>query len=285
MTNADTKRHTKKLLIGAAAAALGIPFFVILHNVFSALSSRVSDLVLLSRLLEGLDAACFLLALMCLGAAAFCLVCAVIDRLAARATTVTRRLVLIVAPTLAAVAAIFFLVKSGEPSTRKVDRAAGYNGSFEFVKSGYPANWWVYHRPLDDGDGELSFDTADAVDGTQSLKFVVYKANPIGGWRSWRSPGLFQVSYAEEGRSYRVSFWLKKRGGRIRLLITSESHQSREPRTPIKKIIDAEKMGDDRWHQFVYIYTVPAHYANIVFQVSIVAPGTVWIDDVRIEPL
>ena len=150
------------------------------------------------------------------------------------------------------------------------------------MKSGYPANWWVHHRPLDDGDGELSFDTADAVDGTQSLKFVVYRANPVGGWRS---PGLFQVSDAEEGRSYRVSFWLKNRGGEIRLLITSSTSESREPRTPIKKIIAAEKTGDDSWHQFVYTYTVPAHYANIRFEINIVVPGTVWIDDVRIEPL
>lgn len=277
------KRRTKRLLIGAAAGVCGVPFFAILHNVFYALSLRANDLVLLSRFLAGLDVACFLLAVfVCPAAAIICLVWALSDWLAARGTTVLLRILLIAVATLAAVAAFFFLVKSGEMSTRKVDRAAGYNGSFEFVKSGYPANWYVYHRPLDDGDGEMSLDTADAVDGTRSLKFAVSKANPVGGWRS---PGLFQVSDAEEGRSYRLSFWLKNRAAKIRLLITSETHESREPRILIIEIIDAERTGNQTWRQFVYTYTVPAHYANIRFEMNIVAPGTVWIDDVRIEPL
>jgi hypothetical protein len=187
-----------------------------------------------------------------------------------------------VLPVLAAVATIFFLSGFLSMSTRKADSAAGYNGSFEFVKSGYPANWYVYHRPLNEGDGEMSFDTADAVDGTQSLQFVVHKAIPVGGWRS---PGLFQVSDAEEGRSYRVSFWLKNSGAKVRLFITSETPESREPRTPITEIIDAKKTGEDTWGEFAYTYTVPAHYANIRFEINIVSPGTVRIDDVRIEPL
>jgi len=128
----------------------------------------------------------------------------------------------------------------------------------------------------------MSFDTTYAVDGTRSLKFVVHKVNPVGGWRS---PGLFQVSHSEEGRSYRISFWLKNRGTKIRLGITSEAGESREPRTPIIEIIDAEKSGDDAWRQFVYTYNVPTNYGNIRFEINFVAPGTVWIDDVRIELL
>ena len=271
-------------MIGTAAGVLGVPFFAILHNVFYALSLIASELVLLSRFLGGLDVACFLLALfVCPAAAVICLVWALIDRLAARRTTVTRRILLIVVPTLAAVAAVFFFGKLlPSLSTRKVDRAAGYNGSFEFVKSGYPVNWHVYRPALDRGEAEMSFDTADAVDGTQSLKLIVHKANRIGGRGS---AGLFQVSHAEEGRSYRISFWLKNRGAKIRLRITSETAESRDPRTPIIEIIDAEKTGDHTWRQSVYAYTVPAHYANIRFEINIVAPGRVWIDDVRIEPL
>jgi hypothetical protein len=34
-----------------------------------------------------------------------------------------------------------------------------------------------------------------------------------------------------------------------------------------------------------YTYTVPAHYSNIRFELNVMAPGTVWVDDVRIEPL
>jgi len=142
MTSAGSKKRIKRLLIGAAAGALGIPFFAILHNVFYALSRMVSDFALFSRFLGILDAACFLLALIvCPAAVAICLVWAAIDRVASRRTTVTRRILLIVVPTLAAVAAIFFLGKFLSMGTRKTDPAAGYNGSFEFVKSGYPANW------------------------------------------------------------------------------------------------------------------------------------------------
>jgi len=119
MKDTGTKKRTKRLLIGAVAGVLGVPFFAILHNAFDALSSKASDLVILSRFLGGLDVACFLLALIvCPAVAVICLVWAVIDRLAARGTTVARRILLIVVPT---VAAVFFFGKSLSLSTKKAD--------------------------------------------------------------------------------------------------------------------------------------------------------------------
>jgi hypothetical protein len=165
-------------------------------------------------------------------------------------------------------------------SIREVDEAAGYNGSFEFVKFGYPANWYFSRRQLENGDCEITFDTADKVDGTQSLKFVARKADPGGGWPG---PGMFQSYHAQEGRAYRISFWLKTHGAVIQLRICSEALNPSP--NPIIASINAEETGDHDWSQFVYTYTVPARYDSIRFEINIIAPGTAWIDNVRIDPL
>ena len=122
----------------------------------------------------------------------------------------------------------------------------------------------------------MTFDTADKVDGNQSLKFVVRKVDPAGGWLS---PGLFQSSNAQEGRAYRISFWLKTRGAVIRFRICSEALNPSP--NPIMESISAES----GWRQFVYTYTVPVRHDTIRFEINIIAPGTAWIDNVRIDPL
>jgi hypothetical protein len=90
---------------------------------------------------------------------------------------------------------------------------------------------------------------------------------------------LFQSSQAQEGRAYRISFWLKTREAVIRLRICSEALNPSP--NPIIESINAE----DEWRQFVYTYTVPAHHDSIRFEINIIAPGTMWIDNVRIDPL
>ena len=58
------------------------------------------------------------------------------------------------------------------------------------------------------------------------------------------------------------------------------------PLPPSQNITESRRRsGDDTWREFVYTYTVPAHYSNIRFELNVMAPGTVWVDDVRIEPL
>ncbi len=238
MTESGGRRRTKRLLIGAVAFLVGIPLFALLHNLFDALSRMTSAVVVLSGFLGFLGVACFMAALfLCPVGATICLVAAVLDRLTTGWGTTPRRILLFLAPAVAAGAAVIYLGASLSPSTRETDETAGFNGSFEVVKSGYPANWNVYHRPLDDGGAELSFDTAEPIDGAQSLKLLVHRAGPGGGWRS-----------------------------------------------PIREIIDAETTGDGIWREFIYTYTVPEHYSNIRFELNVLAPGTLWVDDVRIEP-
>jgi hypothetical protein len=211
-----------------------------------------------------------------MGKSSFAILLLPVKRLAGRSITMTRLILLGAVPALALAAACDSF------SACKVDKAAGFNGSFEFVKSGYPANWSIYHHPLNAGDADMSFDTADKVDGRQSLKFVVRKTNGVGGWGS---PGLFQTSDAQAGRAYRISFWLKTRGAVVRLRFISEGARTSQMLTPINESIQAEETGGRSWRQFVYDYTVPAEFPTIRVEMNVVAPGTVWIDNVRIDPL
>ena len=44
-------------------------------------------------------------------------------------------------------------------SIRQKSDSAGFNGSFEIVKSGLPVNWYIYYPPIKNGDAEVSLDT------------------------------------------------------------------------------------------------------------------------------
>jgi len=281
MNETAPARRTGKLLKWAAASLLGIPIFVLLHNLFYALGGPAGHIPLLSQFLSLLSAASFVLAVVvCPAAMAACLLWALVDRCTTRGTW-TQRLLLLTLP-LAAVLATSAFGRFLDLSRRETDPAAGFNGSFEVMKSGYPANWYIHHTPLEKGDATLDFDEADPVDGARSLRIVVKTDKPLAGWRA---PGLFQVTDAEEGATYRVSFWLKNEGCDNRLLITSETPESREPRTPITETLGPEQTGEGDWKQFAYDYTVPPHYSNIRFELTVGTPGTVWIDNVRIERL
>jgi hypothetical protein len=156
--------------------------------------------------------------------------------------------------------------------------SAGFNGSFELVKSGLPVNWYIHYPPIKNGDAELSLDTIDAVEGNQSLKLSVHRVDDVGGWRA---AGLFQLRPAKAKSLYKVSFWLKNQGCEISLLINSEKPKKAPPAN--RRLLGEEETGINRWRQFEYLYTVPETYDNIRFELNIVQPGTLWIDDVRIE--
>ncbi len=283
MNESPGSRRTKRLLIAAAACFVGIPVFVILHNVFDALSGITIDIVIVSWPLGVLSAASFLAALfVCPAGFVIFLVAAVVEPLTRGWGTATRRILLVVVPVVLAIVAVVYFLDFLSISVREQDDTAGFNGSFEVVGSRYPVNWYFYKRALDDGDAVVAVDTAEPIDGAQSLKMVVYRADPDDGKRD---AGLFQVRDAQAGQTFRVSFWVKNQGCRFRVRIDSDTPESRQPRNPIRETIDAETTGDGVWSQFVYTYTVPQHYSNVRFELNVVAPGTLWLDDVRIEPL
>lgn len=128
---------------------------------------------------------------------------------------------------------------------------------------------------------KLDFDS-DAMDGEQSLRRRVHRVTGPG----WLGPGVFQVTDAVEGGTYKVRFWLKNEGCVLNLRIDSETAESREPRHPIKVRLPGAGSGESVWEAFEYVYVVPEHYQNIRFEVNISAgSGTVWLDDIRIEPM
>ena len=155
--------------------------------------------------------------------------------------------------------------------------SAGFNGSFEIEKSQLPVNWRLHYPPIKNGDAKISLDTTDAVEGNQSLKFMVHRVDGPG----WRSAGLFQARPARENRSYKVSFWLKNQGSKVSVLIRSNKPKTSPPAS--RKVLGEQETGVNTWRRFEYVYTIPETYDNIRLDLNIVQPGTVWIDDVRIE--
>ena len=78
-----------------------------------------------------------------------------------------------------------------------------------------------------------------------------------------------------------MSFWLKNQGCKVSLLLNSE--KPKEAPSANRRALSEEETGINTWRQFEYVYTVPETYNNIRFELDILKPGTLWIDDVRIE--
>lgn len=164
-------------------------------------------------------------------------------------------------------------------SIRELDPSAGFNGGFETVKAGLPVNWYFYYPPLKAGDATIVLDSTDKVEGRQALELVVRRTNGPG----WGSAGFFQVVPAESRRAYRVSFSLKHDGCQARISIYSE--KPTEASSPAIETLSDRDAEPNVWRRFEYVYTVPDTYANIRFQVGVVEPGTLWVDDVRIDAM
>ena len=100
---------------------------------------------------------------------------------------------------------------------------------------------------------------------------------PDGGWRS---PGLFQERKAFPGETYRISFWVKNERSefvvRIGGVIPSKGRYG----------TDVELRGTtDTWQQFEHTYAITEKMNAIRFEMNILQPGTIWIDDIRIEKI
>ena len=164
-------------------------------------------------------------------------------------------------------------------SERVVDKTAGLNGSFEVSKNGLPVNWLMYTpNTLPDADFQIILDKEIFKEGKQSLKFDIKRCSPTGGWKS---PGFtnefFEVGrYRGEGR-YKLSFWVKNAGTEFSITAGEVAAKVGNMTTLIK---EHEQIDD--WQLLEYEIDVPKD-RWLRMELSILQPGTFWIDDIRIE--
>ncbi len=156
------------------------------------------------------------------------------------------------------------------------DESVGMNGGFEHTQSGLPVNWLVYSpSTIPTASYELIFDRADFKEGKQSLKFLIQQFTPTAGWHS---PGIAQEYPAIPGESYLISFWIKNEG--CEYVVTAGGVAAK---TSQYETVDSSKETTDSWKLVEHPITIPQQYENIRFELSIRSPGSLWIDDVKIE--
>ena len=156
------------------------------------------------------------------------------------------------------------------------DESVGMNGGFEHTQSGLPVNWLVYSpSTIPTASYELIFDRADFKEGKQSLKFLIHKCSATGGWHS---PGITQEYPAIPGESYVISFWIKNEGCEYVVRVGSVDAKTGQYET-----VDSSKETTGSWKLIEHAFTIPQQYEIIRFELSILSPGSLWIDDVKIE--
>ncbi len=145
--------RTQKLLFGAVICLVGMPVFVILHNVFDMLGGLASDVAILGLVLTALSVGSFFLALfICPAVAGLLFFGALYVYMQQRSSRGGLRLLVIAIAAVAILSILFWFLESLASSHIERDAEAGFNGGFETVRAGDPANRYVYHRSIEDGD-------------------------------------------------------------------------------------------------------------------------------------
>jgi hypothetical protein len=158
------------------------------------------------------------------------------------------------------------------------DPDAGMNGSFEIAQKELPVNWMLYTpNTVPEGEFNILLDDREYRHGKQSLRFDVVQCSSEGGWLS---PGIAQEFPAEPGSRYSISFWIKNKGSHFTVSAGAVGPKTGE----FKPLLRTEK-DYEKWKQFEYIITIPEGYESLRFEVSITKPGTLWIDQVRMEKI
>jgi len=159
------------------------------------------------------------------------------------------------------------------------DDSAGMNGGFEHDRDGLPVNWLVYtpETVKDGGDFDIILDRTDFMEGQQSLKFLIRECSNVGGWHS---PGIAREYPAVAGEKYRVSLWLKSEGSDYRVRIGGVDAFTGEYET-----VASSETAADGWSLVEHEFPMPEKYETIRFELNALSPGSLWIDDVKIEPI
>ncbi len=171
---------------------------------------------------------------------------------------------------------IAVLLAGCSSSEYEEDPQAGLNGSFEVTRNGLPVNWYFYTPDtVSTGDFDIVLDTDNVRHGRQSLRFDVRESSAEGGKYS---PGFFQEFDAVPGATYTVSFFVINDGTRF-----TSGVRGINPKTdgPFESIVEREA-SNRNWQRIEYKFTMPDHEA-LRFELSILSPGVLWIDDLSIS--
>jgi len=164
-------------------------------------------------------------------------------------------------------------------SEYETDSSAGLNGGFEVARNGLPVNWVMYTpNTVKDADFKIVLDKEVFKEGKQSLRFVVDRCSQSGGWKS---PG-FTNEFSEIGRYkgeglYKLSFWIKNDTAKFIVSVGWVGAMDGGMSVLIK---DSEQISD--WKLLEYLIDIPKD-KWLRMQLNILGPGTLWIDDIRIE--
>ncbi|MEZ4722228.1 MAG: hypothetical protein R2813_10175 [Flavobacteriales bacterium] len=158
-----------------------------------------------------------------------------------------------------------------------MDTNIGFNGSFEDASNGLPVNWIVYTpQTVPEGKFKVSLDSNVAADGSQSILFEVDECSDKGGRLS---PGLSTEIKAEPNQPYKFSFLLKNEGTTVEVRAGGISNTFGEVR-PV--LLASQKMSE--WRQFEFEIN-PGSFEKLRFEFSVLAPGNLWIDNVKCEKI
>lgn len=156
-----------------------------------------------------------------------------------------------------------------------IDHSVGMNGSFEVVKNGMPVNWLVYtEKTVKEGQFKFSIDD-DSKQGNNSLKFSVVKCSEKGGWLS---PGISQEVKVKKSTNYKVTFWARNMGAEILIRINGVSSLKKDVGLSLR----TSEIKED-WFEYKFTYKLPETMEKLRIEINIVKPGTIWIDDIKIE--
>ncbi|TXB67136.1 hypothetical protein FRY74_02820 [Vicingus serpentipes] len=154
------------------------------------------------------------------------------------------------------------------------DKAA-LNGSFEVVKNNLPVNWLVYTpETVKKGNFDLVIDS-DAIDGKQSLKFIIRSCSEKGGWLS---PGISQEIKVEPNKTYHIKCWIKNNNSKFRIKVDAIDAFTKDVGPTIESSETTNK-----WTLHELTYTIPEKMDKLRLEINALQPGTLWIDHITIE--
>jgi len=169
-----------------------------------------------------------------------------------------------------------FFVGCSDMSQRITDTNTASNNSFEVVQTGLPVNWDIYtSKTVPSANFTVSVDTEAPQDGKQSLRFDVKECTAQGGWRS---PGIAKEFDVDQGSEYELRFWVKNNGSQFSVQAGGVAAT-----TGNTKQILLTTESNTEWKEFVYIIPIEKEYPRLRFELNVLKPGTLWLDNVSIN--